>query len=135
MGPNLIAKIFDALLRFRLNKIGGLADIKQAFLNVGIDKQHRGYFRFLWYDLDAEDEKIITYRFLRIVFGLTSSPFLLNGTIRHHLANNLENKRDIVERIKDDLYVDDLVSGCNEHEEGKALHDKSKLILLEAGFD
>jgi hypothetical protein len=32
-GPNLIAKFFDILLRFRLNKIAVLADIKQAFLN------------------------------------------------------------------------------------------------------
>ena len=31
--PNLIAKFFDILLRFRLNKIAVLADIKQAFLN------------------------------------------------------------------------------------------------------
>ena len=35
----------------------------------------------------------------------------------------------------DDLYVDDLVSGCNELEEGKALYDRSKAILAEAGFD
>ena len=36
-GPNLIAKIFDILIRFSCNKIGLLADIKQAFLNVEID--------------------------------------------------------------------------------------------------
>ena len=54
--PNLTVKIFDILLWFRLNKIGVLADIKQAFLNVGIATQHRDYLRFLWYDLQAEDE-------------------------------------------------------------------------------
>ena len=62
-GPNLIAKIFDILLRFRLNKIGVLADIKQAFLNVRIAVQHRDYLRFLWYDLQAEDEQVVIYRF------------------------------------------------------------------------
>jgi hypothetical protein len=46
-GPNLIANFFDILLRFRLNKIGVLADIKQAFLNVGVDSQHRDFLRFL----------------------------------------------------------------------------------------
>ena len=85
-GPDLIVKIFDILLtRFRLNKIGVLADIKQAFLNVGIATQHRDYLRFLWYDL--EDEQVVIYSwFLRVVFGITSSPFLLNGTVRHHLS-------------------------------------------------
>ena len=132
-GPNLIAKIFDILLRFRLNKIGILADIKQAFLNVGIDAKHRDYLRFLWYDLQTEDEQVVIYRFLRVVFGITSSPFLLNGTIRHHLSKYLE--KEIAQRVIDDLYVDDLVSGCNRFEEGQALYDRSKAILSEAGFD
>ena len=90
-GPNLIAKIFDILLRFRLNKIGVLADIKQAFLNVGIAAQHRGYLRFLWYDLQAEDEQVVIYRRLRVVFGITSSPFLLNETVRHSDCNSCKN--------------------------------------------
>jgi hypothetical protein len=69
-GPNLIAKIFDILVRFRLNKIGIIADIKQAFLNIAISREHRDFVRFLWYDLNSKEEKIITYRFLRVVFGV-----------------------------------------------------------------
>ena len=38
--PNMLAKIFDILLRFPLNYIGNLADIKQAFLNVEIFTEH-----------------------------------------------------------------------------------------------
>ena len=81
----------------------------------------------MWYDLQAEDEQVVIYRFLRVVFGITSSPVLLNGTVRHHLSD-LEKERDIVQRIMDHLYVDDLVSRCNELEEGKALYDRSKAI-------
>jgi hypothetical protein len=73
--------------------------------------------------------------FLRVVFGVTSSPFLLNGTIRHHLSKYFDKEREIVERVGEDLYVDDLVSGCDERDEGKVLYDKSKAIMLEAGFD
>ena len=46
-GPNLLSKIFDILLRFRLNPVAILADIKQAFLNVEIAEEHRNYLRFL----------------------------------------------------------------------------------------
>ena len=46
-GPNLLAKIFDSLLRFRLNYVGILADIKQAFLNVEISAEHQKFLRFL----------------------------------------------------------------------------------------
>ncbi len=102
-GPNLITKIFDILIRFRLNTIAIrlntiaiMADIKQAFLNVAISPEHRHYFRFLWYDLDSEET--IVYKFSRFVFGLTSSPFLLNATIKHHLNRYIESEHIVIER-------------------------------------
>ena len=71
----------------------------------------RDYLRFLWYDLDLEEP--IVYKFLRVVFGLTSSPFLLNATIKHHLNRYVQNEHVVIERLKNDLYVDDLVSGSD----------------------
>ncbi|CAB4014228.1 Hypothetical predicted protein [Paramuricea clavata] len=119
----------------RLNKLGVFGDIKQAFLNVGIDSQHRDFLQFLWYKRKEEDEPIAIYRFNRVVFGITSSPFLLNGTIRHHLDKYAHNEQEVAQQMKNDLYVDDLVSGCNTSEAGKVLYDKSKAILSEAGLD
>ena len=76
-GPNLLSKIFDILIRFHLNPIRILAYIKQTFLNVEMSNDHKDFLHFLWYD--TNDLKIVIYRFLRVVFGLTSSPFLLNA--------------------------------------------------------
>ena len=42
-GPNLLAEIFDILLRFRLNYVGTLADIKQAFLKAEIFAEHEKF--------------------------------------------------------------------------------------------
>jgi hypothetical protein len=44
-GPNLLARIFDILIRFRLNRIEILADIKQAFLKIPISSEHRNYLQ------------------------------------------------------------------------------------------
>ena len=56
-GPNLLSKIFDILLRFRLNYIALLAEIKQAFLNIEISSEHKDYLRFLWYkNVDGEND-------------------------------------------------------------------------------
>ena len=46
-GPNLLSEIFDILLRFRFSFIAILAEIKQAFLNVEISKEHRDFLRLL----------------------------------------------------------------------------------------
>ncbi len=118
-GPNLL----DILIRFRFNTIAIMADIKQAFLNVAISPEHRDYLRFLWYDLNSEET--IVYKFSRVVFGLTSSPFL----------RYIESEHIVLERLNKDLYVDDLVSGSNSLEEAKELYDRSNSIMLEAGFD
>ena len=81
------------------------------------------------------DANLIVCRFLRVVFGVTSSPFLLNGTIRHHLSKYLSSDQQFVERLLEDLYVDDVTSGTKTIEQGKEFYEKAKLILSEAGFD
>ena len=136
-GPNLLSKIFNILLRFRFNVIGILADIKQAFLNIEISKEHQDFLRFLWFENTSTDEnvRVVVFRFLRVVFGVTSSPFLLNGTIRHHLKYYLNMHRDFVEKFLEDLYVDDTTSGVASVDEGKVFYRKAKMILSEAGFD
>ena len=63
-GPNLLGKVFDILLRFRLNYIGILADFQQAFLNIEISTEHTEFLRFLWYDsCNTDVEKIWCYVF------------------------------------------------------------------------
>ena len=121
-GPNLLAKIFDILLRFRLNYIGILADIKQAFLNVEIFAEHQKFLRFLWVDTnDPSLERTIVFQFLRVVFGITSSPFLLNGTIRHQFLKYEPAYPKFVEKFLEDLYVDDATSEPNIVTEGKKI--------------
>ena len=132
----MLAKIFDILLRFRLNYVGILADIKQAFLTVEIFAEHQKFLRFLWVDTnDPSLERTIIFKILRVVFGITSSPFLLNGTIRHHFLNYEPAYPKFVEKVLEDLYVDDATSGANTITEGKKIYDLAKSILLEAGFD
>ena len=42
---------------------------------------------------------------------MNASPFLLNGTIRHHLATFEERDPEFVKRMVEGFYVDDLVTG------------------------
>ena len=130
---NLLSKIFNILIRFRLSPIRILADIKQAFLNVEMSNDHKDFLRFLWYN--ANDLKIVIYRLLRVVFCLTSSPFLLNATIRHHLSKCIQFERNFVEKFLEDLYVDDTTSSAKSIEEGKEFYVKAKKMMAEAGFD
>ena len=98
--------------------------------------------RLLWYDdVSKENAEIIILRFLRVVFGVNSSPFLLNTTIRHHLNQyaapdiDIASIAEVVERFVEDLYVDYKVSEAMSVEEGFELYLNCKKMMSAAGFD
>ena len=52
-GPCMLPFLYGILLRFRISKVGLIADIKQAFLNLGIADEHRDFLRFLRFSEDG----------------------------------------------------------------------------------
>ena len=135
-GPNLLAHLIDILISFRCYKIGIIADIKKAFLNVGISLEDRDALRFLWVsDIHSLNPEIIVRRFTRVIFGSTASQFLLNVVIRKHILQYHECDPTFVLKVLNELYVDDLISG--EHDDVSALkyYEKCKSRFLEAGLE
>jgi hypothetical protein len=135
-GPSLSQNIFDILIRFRSFKVAMISDIEKAFLMVSIAEADRNVLRFLWVDdISKEKPEIIVLRFTRVVFGVSSSPFLLNATIAHHIGQYETVDPSFVERFLENIYVDDLSAGgasvCYTYE----FYVKSKLRLAEAGFN
>ena len=75
-------------MRFRYHQIALAVDIEKALWMVQVAKADQDVLRFLWInDPTSEDPNTVVKRFKRVVFGVTSSPFLLNGTVRHHVSN------------------------------------------------
>ncbi|XP_068738177.1 uncharacterized protein [Montipora capricornis] len=86
-------------------------DIEKAFLNISVDPRDRDYLRFLWVDdTGSKHPNLQVYRFARVAFGISSSPFLLNATIRHHLTST-DLPEEFVDCVLKSLYVDDFVGG------------------------
>ena len=110
-GPPLSSLIYDILLRFRVHKVAISGDIEKAFLNISVDPRDRDYLRFLWVDgTGSKHPNLQVYRFARVAFGISSSPFLLNATIRHHLTST-DLPEEFVDCVLKSLYVDDFVGG------------------------
>ena len=62
--------------------------------------------RFLWVDDPSSDSpKVIVKRFNRVAFGVTSSPFLLNGTEQHHIAKYATKDPQFARDMLNSLYV------------------------------
>lgn len=135
-GPPLTPLIFDILLRFRAEKIVLIADIEKAFLNVGVKENEQDYLRFLWFeDIKKEHPEIVVYKFRTLVFGLVCSPFLLNVTIRSHLAKYADQDESFVKNVLESLYVDDYISSFESNEEALEHYRKLKSVFSAGGFN
>ncbi|PIC12590.1 hypothetical protein B9Z55_028354 [Caenorhabditis nigoni] len=125
-GTNLLPDIAACLLRMRKFVILISADIQKAFLQLELNLEDRDATRFLWVD---DEGKIICYRFKRVPFGLKSSPYLLNATIRLHLS-----KQDnlIAKQMIRSTYVDNVYVGVMSVMEAKKFYHESKDMFAEA---
>ena len=133
-GPQTTPLIFDILLRFRTFKIALVVDIEKAFLQIAINERDRDFLRFLWfYGVFSEQPKIVRNRFARVMFGVTSSPYLLNETIRKH-AQKYHFDIDFINAVFNSFYVDDFVGEENSLEGVFLLLKKLKLRFLQSLF-
>ncbi|GBO42554.1 hypothetical protein AVEN_160203-1, partial [Araneus ventricosus] len=111
-GPNMVELIPSLMNRFRVGKYGVIADIKKAFLQIGLQERDRAYLRFLWKDRGREGNiKILQNK--RVVFGISSSPFLLRATLELHLKNAPDHLKETAQQLMRSFYVDNCVLSVN----------------------
>ena len=128
VGPNLLSNLTEILLRFRRWCIGISSDVEKAFLQSSVSEGDRDVHRFLW-NLGGETKHM---RFRRVPFGNCASPFLLNATIQHHLAKSPNSR--VIEELKDNLYVDDWLTGADSVEEGCKLIQEASDVMNQAAM-
>lgn len=135
-GPSLISDISDVLMCFRYHRVALSADIAKAFLMVGVAEPDRDVLRFLWVDdPTSEAPRIVVKHFNRVVFGVTSSPFLLNGTIRYHVTHYESEDPQFVNEFLNSLYVDDFNGGKVSDSEAFKLYSKAKCRMKDEVFN
>ena len=105
-GPPLTPLILDILLRFRMFSTVLIGDLEKAFLSILIlTPEQRDLLRFIWVnDITKDNPNLVVFRFLRLIFGLNASPFILNGTIRHHLSKYVQEDPEFVLKVLSSLY-------------------------------
>ena len=129
-GPPLQNFIWNILTRSRLRPTLLCRGIEKAFLQIRIRESERDVLRFHWVN-SLESKNIEILRFTRLVFGLTQSPFILQGSLKKHFENYRGSFKELIKIIEDDMYVDDLVTGGNNLEEVKEIKQSSVLSTVQ----
>ncbi|GFU36883.1 integrase catalytic domain-containing protein [Trichonephila clavipes] len=81
------------------------------------------------------NDKQLVYRHCRVVFGVSSSPYLLNASIMHLLENSNSECKEVAQKLKSSFYVDNCVTGVFSADEIDIFIEKTKLIMSEGCFN
>ncbi|KAJ8973156.1 hypothetical protein NQ317_017929 [Molorchus minor] len=133
-GINLIELIPSILIRFRLHRIGVIADIRKAFLQISLKEEDRIFLRFLWYN---QKQELKCFQHGRVVFGLTCSPFHLAVVIKYHLEKQLnapkqKYNKNILLKLVNGFYVDNCVVSLENEDELHQFIKESSEVTKEA---
>ncbi|KAL3075849.1 hypothetical protein niasHT_032052 [Heterodera trifolii] len=131
-GPVWLPDLAGMLIRFRACQVPVIADVEKAFLMVGIEEDDRDVCKFLWVRdpfRPVTTDNLVTYRFRRLAFGLTPSPFCLAAVVRHHLRKYDSN---FAEELIRDTYVDNVLIPADTMEEAAYKGREAKRMFADA---
>lgn len=130
VGVNLVLPLAKVMLHFREPRNVITADIKGAFLQVAIVEPDRRYLGLLWKDGAQLKQSCFT----RLPFGLNCSPWILQAVLGHHLDSGGYDP-DLVNAVKEGLYVDDLHLGHDDPQTLVHTAKQAEAVLQDAKMD
>ena len=105
------------------------------FLQIGLNESQKDVTRFFWLtninNLNV-DNNIQVFRLCTVPFGIISSPFWLSSTLDFHLKMH---NSTIADKIRRNIYVDNVITGTESTEDGERFYRESKEILTHASMN
>lgn len=133
VGPKLQPNLRHTLMRWRCHEICIVADLKQMYRQVIVDKEDTDFQRILW--RPNRNEPIQHYRLLRLTFGTACAPYLAVKTLQQ-LAKDEEVRYPVASTITTrDYYMDDLLTGCADTEEAIEIYQQMTELMRAGGFE
>ncbi|XP_043263007.1 uncharacterized protein LOC122403517 [Colletes gigas] len=132
VGPPIQGDLIFIIMRFRLHNVVLAADLQKMYRQVKVIDSDTSYQKILW--RECENETIRVFKLNTVTQGTASAPFLASRTL-HQLADDEGHKFPLAAiSLKNDFYVDDLLSGANTIQEALELKRQVTQILRLGGF-
>ncbi|XP_046976515.1 uncharacterized protein LOC124542631 [Vanessa cardui] len=132
VGPKLQADLRHTILRWRLYPIALIADIIKMYRQVRIAEGDAMFQPILW--CDCPEKEIVAYELTTVTFGTASAPYQAVRTL-HQVAfdegGNYPLAKDIVLNC---FYMDDLMTGCYEVDQGLEIYTQITELLGKGGL-
>ncbi|XP_051864115.1 uncharacterized protein LOC127566213 [Drosophila albomicans] len=133
VGPTIQEELFSTLLRFRLHKYALTADIKKMYRQVMVHEADRNYQLIVWRKYPSDLLRL--FRLNTVTYGTAPAPFLAIRCLIQLSEIAKSSHPMAAEVIRQDFYVDDMLTGAACVEDLKTIKSEVSQILLEAGFE
>uniref|UniRef100_A0A8D9BZC5 Reverse transcriptase domain-containing protein n=1 Tax=Cacopsylla melanoneura TaxID=428564 RepID=A0A8D9BZC5_9HEMI len=130
-GATLYNDLLGILLKFRLFPCALNGDITSMFLQILVNENDCKFQKLLWrFDLS---QPLTTYEMKVVIFGMKSSPFLAQRTVRQLVDNEIKNYPG-ASKICEYLYMDDCVASFLSEDETKLFYSDVVQMFRSGGF-
>lgn len=132
VGPTVQQDLLNIILRFRQHRYVFTADIQKIYRQILLQEDQRDLQRIVW-RVDP-NESIRDFRLNTLTYGLASSPFLATRCLLQLAIENQENYPETSDIIRNNFYIDDLLSGGNDIQTLRRRKSELTNILNSAGI-
>lgn len=133
VGPTIQQDLFSILLRFRKHTYAISADIEKMYRQVLINDSQRSLQRIFW--RPTHNSALQEYVLNTVTYGTASAPYLAIRSLAE-LGNECANSLSVISNIiKNDFYVDDLLTGADTIEEAQVICKSLNEVLRKGCFN
>ncbi|XP_048483631.1 uncharacterized protein LOC119692124 [Plutella xylostella] len=132
VGPQLQEDMRSIIMRWRMHKVCFAADAVKMYRMILITEEDKDNQRILWRKSRAEPVK--DYRLNRVTFGTASAPYLAVKTLLQLAKDEGHINEEAAKIIKEDCFMDDIVSGKETLEDAIKTAKDIEKILQKGGF-
>jgi hypothetical protein len=133
VGPTLQSELRHIIMRWRMHPVCFIADIVKMYRQVVVDERDTKYQRILWRENPGEEIK--EYKLTRVTFGTSAAPYLAVKSLIQVAIDEGEAFPLAALRVRQDFYMDDLMSGCQSEQEAIHIYYQMKALLNKGGFE
>ena len=132
VGPTIHPPLIDVLLRFRVHRIGLIADVSKMYRAIQLAKPDRDLHRFVW--RSKPEDVLQDYRMTRVTFGVSASCFAANMAVRQNARDLAHEYPLAAETVERSFYVDDCLSGADDIKTVITLQRQLQDLFSSGGF-
>ena len=132
-GPNVLTSLYEVLIRWRLYPVAFVGDVSKMYHNVKTGELEGNLRRLLWRNCDQSRTPDV-YGFNVVTFGDRPAGCIAVSALKStaDLFSSVSEKAAHV--LKEDSYMDDVVSGSNSMSEAESLSEDIQNIASKGGF-